>query len=79
MSKQLLIEHSLFQPIPSLMKEGKGTGNLIVAGKVQAADKPNANRRVYGYDILKQQVDKYIAGPITERRATGELDHPETA
>jgi hypothetical protein len=79
MSKQLLIEHSLFQPIPSLMKEGKGTGNLIVAGKVQAADKPNANRRVYGYDILKEQVDKYIAGPITERRATGELDHPETA
>ena len=79
MSKQLLIEHSLFQPIPSLMKEGRGNGNLIVAGKVQAADKPNANRRVYGYDILKQQVDKYIAGPITERRATGELDHPETA
>jgi hypothetical protein len=42
MSKQLLIEHSLFQPIPSLMKEGKGTGNLIVAGKVQAATSPES-------------------------------------
>jgi len=79
MSKQLLIEHSLFQPLPGLIKEGKGTGTLIVAGKVQAADKPNANRRVYPFDYLQREVQKYIDGPIRERRATGELDHPETA
>ena len=79
MSKQLLIEHSLFQPIPGMLKEGRGTGNLIVSGKVQAADKPNANRRVYPFDYLQREVAKYIAGPIAERRATGELDHPETA
>lgn len=80
MNKQLLIEHALFTPIPGMLKEGKGpNGNLIVAGKVQAADKPNANRRVYPFDYLQREVAKYIAGPITERRATGELDHPETA
>jgi hypothetical protein len=79
MSKQLLIEHALFQPIPGILKEGKGTGTLVVAGKVQAADKPNANRRVYPFDYLQREVAKYIQGPIAERRATGELDHPETA
>ena len=35
-------------------------------------------KRVYPYDILKTQVDKYIAGPVAEKRALGELDHPET-
>lgn len=79
MSKQLLIEHALFAPIPGMLKEGKGpNGNLIVAGKVQAADKPNANRRVYPFDYLQREVAKYQQ-VINERRATGELDHPETA
>ena len=79
MSKQLLIEHALFSPIPSMIKESKGgNGNLIVAGKVQAADKPNANRRVYPFDYLQREVSKYQQ-LINERRATGELDHPETA
>jgi hypothetical protein len=46
---------------------------------VQACDKPNANRRIYPYDVLYPQVEKYIAGPIAENRALGELDHPETS
>jgi hypothetical protein len=80
MSKQLLIEHSLFHPITSLHEGIKNrNGNMIVVGQVQASDKPNANKRIYPYDILEGQVEKYIAGPITEHRALGELDHPETA
>jgi len=52
---------------------------MVVSGLVQATDKPNANRRIYPYPILKMQVDKYIAGPIAENRALGELDHPESS
>lgn len=44
---------------------------------VQACDKPNANRRIYPYDVLYPQVEKYIQGPIAENRALGELDHPQ--
>jgi hypothetical protein len=50
-----------------------------VRGQVQACDKPNANNRIYPYDTLYSQVEKYINGPIRENRALGELDHPETS
>lgn len=80
MSKQLLVEYSIFKPTQSL-KEGLGdsNGTMMVVGKLSSADTPNANRRVYPYEILKEQVDKYINGPIKERRAYGELDHPESS
>jgi hypothetical protein len=79
MSKQLLIEYATFTPTKRL-NEGisNRSGNMIVSGLVQACDKPNANRRIYPYDILHQQVEKYIDGPISENRALGELDHPES-
>ena len=81
MSKQLLIEYSAFQPLPQSLTEAKrlANGNMVVSGLVQATDKPNANRRIYPYPILRQQVEKYIAGPIAENRALGELDHPESS
>jgi hypothetical protein len=79
--KQLLIEYQAFQPLASSLKEGKrlANGNLLVSGLVQASDKPNANKRIYPYDTLFSQVEKYVDGPIRENRALGELDHPESS
>jgi hypothetical protein len=80
MSRQLLIEHALFTPTLALNESKFGkSGNMVVSGKIQACDKPNANMRVYPYQILHQQVEKYIHGPISENRALGELDHPESS
>ena len=81
MNKQLLIEYSAFQPLPGSLNEARRlpNGNMVVSGLVQATDKPNANRRIYPYEILRDQVEKYIAGPIAENRALGELDHPESS
>ena len=81
MNKQLLIEYSAFQPLPQSLTEAKrlANGNMVVSGLVQACDKPNANRRIYPYQTLFEQVQKYIAGPIAENRALGELDHPESS
>jgi hypothetical protein len=81
MNKQLLIEYSAFQPLPQSLTEGRrlANGNMVVSGLVQATDKPNANRRIYPYQTLFEQVQKYIAGPIAENRALGELDHPESS
>jgi hypothetical protein len=80
MSKTLLIEYATFTPTKRL-NEGvvSKTGNMIVSGLVQACDKPNANRRIYPYPILFEQVSKYMEGPIAENRALGELDHPESS
>ena len=79
MAKQLLIETAYFTPTVSLNESKRHTnGNLIVSGQVQACDKPNANKRIYPYEVLYTQVEKYINGPIRENRALGELDHPES-
>ena len=80
MAKQLLIETAYFTPTVSLNESRRHTnGNLIVSGQVQACDKPNANKRIYPYEVLFTQVEKYINGPIRENRALGELDHPESS
>ena len=81
MSKQVLIEYLPFTPLPRQLQEARMNPKapLIVAGLVQAADKPNANKRIYDYDTLAKQVQLYIDGPIRERRALGELDHPESS
>ena len=81
MSKQLLIEYMTFQPQPKQLQEARlrPGSKYLVSGKVQAADKPNANKRIYDYETLKKQVALYMEGPVAEKRAMGELDHPETA
>jgi hypothetical protein len=80
MTKQLLIEYATFIPTKRINESIKSSvGNMIVSGLVQACDKPNANRRIYPYDILHTQVEKYMQGPIAENRALGELDHPESS
>ena len=52
---------------------------LIVEGVIQRAEAPNQNERVYPKEILKREIDKYIEGPVREKRALGELDHPESS
>ena len=79
--KQTLIEYLPFTPLPQQLHEARISPNkaFLVSGKIQAADMPNANRRIYDYDTLKQQVQLYAEGPVAEKRALGELDHPESS
>ena len=81
MSKQVLIEYNTFKPQPQQLHEVRlnPSKNLIVSGKMQEANKANANRRIYSKEILAREVDKYHKGPIAEKRALGELDHPESS
>ena len=60
MSKQLLIEYLPFQPSPQALFESKinPNANLIVQGKMQAMNKPNANRRVYGPSLKREVCGK---------------------
>jgi len=81
MSKQVLIEYFSFQPSPQSLTEAKlsTSKNLIVSGVVQRAEAKNQNGRVYRFETLKREVDKYLEGPIAENRALGELDHPDSS
>ena len=80
MSKQVLIEYFSFSPSPRSLNEAKlsPSKNLVVSGVVQRAESKNQNGRVYPKETLEREVEKYIGGPITENRALGELDHPES-
>ena len=78
MSKSLLIEYSLFTPKSTVLTEGKGDRNLMVEGVIQRADSKNQNGRIYPKNILEREVEKYVEGPVSENRALGELDHPES-
>ena len=81
MSKQVLIEYFSFQPSPRSLNEAKlsPSKNLIVSGVVQRAEAKNQNGRIYRLETLEREVEKYIAGPIAENRALGELDHPDSS
>ena len=54
-------------------------GRMRIRGKLQEAEVKNGNGRVYPKDILLKQIEKYIEGPIAQKTAMGELDHPESS
>ena len=58
------------------LKEGT---QLIVEGVIQRAGAKNMNERVYSRKILEREIENYKKGPIAERRALGELDHPDSS
>ena len=51
-------------------------GGMILSGKLQEADVQNGNGRVYPQPILEREMKNYQK-LVKERRALGELDHPE--
>ena len=73
MNKKLLIETHLFEA--KLQQEENGT--YLVKGILQRAGAPNQNQRRYPKNILMRECDKYQQ-LISERRALGELDHPDS-
>ena len=76
----LLTEYRTFKVdkrlVESSIKENK---SLVVKGVIQRAEAKNQNVRIYPREILEREIKKYAEGPIKERRAFGELDHPESS
>jgi hypothetical protein len=52
------------------------SGGMMLSGKLQEADIQNGNGRVYPYKVLMREVENYQK-LVKERRALGELDHPD--
>lgn len=79
--KQLLIEIIPFNIANLVITENKisGNGRMRVRGKIQEAEVQNGNGRKYPMDILKREFDKYVEGPVKNRTALGELDHPDSS
>ena len=76
----LLTEYRAFKPNKQLAEQAiKENKPLIVSGVIQRAEAQNQNGRVYPTEILQREVQNYIDGPVAEKRAMGELDHPESS
>ncbi len=72
--KSLLIETNLFE---GKINEDE-SGRTLVKGILQRAGAENQNGRVYPMEILQREAKKYEQ-LIKERRALGELDHPDSS
>ena len=81
MSKQLLIDYTAFDITPQMIieSEQKNNGRVIVTGVLQRAGSKNQNGRVYPKDVLMREVSSYKEVQVAERRALGELDHPDSS
>jgi len=81
MSKQLIVDYIPFEVSRETINESisKNGGRLIVKGVLQRADAKNQNGRIYPRETLMKEAAKYAKINIKERRALGELDHPDSS
>ena len=81
MNKKLLVDVRPFQISRNKIDESikENDGRLIVKGVLQRAESKNQNGRVYPREILMREAKKYSEGFVKQKRAMGELDHPESS
>ena len=81
MSKNLIVDYIPFEITREQINESisQNDGRLVVKGVLQRADAKNQNGRVYPRDTLMREAKKYAEVQISERRALGELDHPDSS
>ena len=79
--KNLIVDYLPFEIKPEQINESmkQNNGKLIVRGVLQRAEAKNQNGRVYPREILQREAKKYTKEFISQRRAMGELDHPESS
>lgn len=81
MSNNLLIDYMPFQFTKEAINESmnRNDGKLIVRGVLQRAEVRNQNGRSYPRAILEREITSYRDTKIQNKRALGELDHPESS
>ena len=79
--KNLIVDYIPFEVSPQQINESlkENDGKLVVKGVLQRADAKNQNGRVYPKETLMREAKKYQKVQIAERRALGELDHPDSS
>lgn len=82
MNKYVLTEFLELDNDSSLLTEDDKrmieAGDVILAGRLQRADAKNGNGRVYPKRTLQREVENYKK-LVQEKRALGELDHPDSS
>ena len=79
--KEIIVDYIPFEITPQQINESmkNNDGRLVVKGVLQRAEAKNQNGRVYPKETLMREAKKYQEVQIAERRALGELDHPDSS
>jgi len=79
--RQLIVDYLPFEISAQQINESIKTndGRLVVKGVLQRAESQNQNGRVYPKDLLMREAKKYTDNFINQKRALGELDHPDSS
>ena len=74
--KQVLVEYFQLESLNEAKRSDDGF--VYLKGLLQHANKKNGNGRVYQTSALQREVENYRK-IVRERRAYGELDHPDSS
>lgn len=78
-NKQILVEYMpLTYNSVNLRESIEKNGIVRVKAVLQRANAKNENGRIYPREVLLRESQKYADMFVKERRALGELDHPES-
>jgi hypothetical protein len=58
-------------------KNEAGDKSYVIEGVFAQAEQKNRNGRVYPKPIMESAVNKYVKEQVSQKRAVGELNHPE--
>ena len=80
-NKNLIVDYLPFEISREAINESisENDGRLIVKGVLQRANAKNQNGRIYPKETLMREAEKYGKVQVKERRALGELDHPDSS
>lgn len=59
-------------------ENGKGGKDYFIEGVFMQAERKNRNGRVYPYNVLSKEVERYNSDYVNKNRAFGELGHPDS-
>jgi hypothetical protein len=73
-----LIAEYIEQDIECIVEaKGDGEKSYTIEGVFAQAEAKNRNGRVYPKPIMENAVNKYVKDQVSQKRAVGELNHPE--
>lgn len=67
----------LTESVEYLVESNNGKKSYYIEGVFMQADTPNRNGRIYPKGIMENALSKYQSDYITNKRAMGELGHPQ--
>lgn len=73
---KLIAEH-IEQELGVIIEEKDGKKNYAIEGIFAQAEKENRNGRIYPKPVMEKAVDKYVTEQVSQKRAVGELNHPD--